>query len=205
MISGSAPRRGAEHIALVLAAAAFVFSPCAWSGESDAPWGIEQLMRGLSSVERSQARFVERKYLKVLKAPLELSGTLTYTSPGRLEKRTLKPKPETLIVDADELVIDSKARGRRVLKLQDNPVLWAFVESIRATLGGDIATLERFYRVDLEGTPAQWRLYLAPRDRRMNEVISLIHIGGSRARIELIEVQETQGDRSVMKVYEDAP
>ena len=178
----------------------------AWSAEPAAQWGIEPLMQQLSGVAHAQARFVERKYLKVLKAPLELSGTLTYTRPGRLEKRTLKPKPETLTVADDKLTLENPARNeRRVLKLQDYPVLWGFVESIRATLGGDIKVLERFYRVELEGGPAKWQLYLAPRDRKMNEVISLIRIDGSQARIETIEVQETRGDRSVTKIVEDAP
>ena len=176
------------------------------SAQPAAQWGIERLMRQLSEVEHSQARFVERKYLKVLKAPLELSGTLTYTRPGRLEKRTLKPKPEILTVVDDKLTLESPGRNeRRVLKLQDYPVLWGFIESVRATLGGDIRALERFYRVELEGGPAKWQLYLAPRDRRMNEVISLIRIDGSQARIETIEVQETRGDRSVTKIVEDDP
>ncbi len=195
--------RGLAALFLVLTAT----SACpAWSAEPAAPWGVDRLMLQLSEVKQSQARFVERKYLKVLKAPLELSGTLTYTRPGRLEKRTLKPKPETLTVDGDKLTLENPARNeRRVLKLQDYPVLWGFVESIRATLGGDIKALERFYRVELEGGPAKWQLYLAPRDRKMNEVISLIRIDGSHARVDTIEVQEARGDRSVMKIIEDVP
>ena len=163
-------------------------------------------MLKLSEVKRSQARFVERKYLKVLKAPLELSGTLTYTRPGRLEKRTLKPKPETLTVEDDKLTLENPARNeRRVLKLQDYPVLWGFIESIRGTLGGDVKALERFYRVELEGGPAKWQLYLAPRERKMNEVISLIRIDGRQARIDTIEVQLAGGDRWVTKMVEDIP
>ena len=189
---------------LVLLATACVFP--VWPAEAPAPWGVESLMLQLSQVKQSKARFVERKYLKVLKAPLELSGTLTYVSPGLLEKRTLKPKPESLIVAGDQLTLENPARNeKRVLKLQDYPVLWGFVESIRATLGGDIKALERFYRVELEGGPAKWQLYLTPRDRRMNEVISLIRIDGSHARVDTIEVQEARGDRSVMKIYEDVP
>ncbi len=193
-----------------LAAVALVFAhaliaPAAVeAADAAAQWGIEPLMQQLSAVEHSQARFVERKYLKVLTAPLEFSGTLTYTRPGRLEKRTLKPKLETLTVAEDSLILENPARNeRRVLKLQDYPVLWGFIESIRATLGGDLKALRRFYRVDLEGGPAQWRLFLVPIDRRMNEVISLIRIDGSQARVDRIEVQEARGDRSVMDIRED--
>ena len=183
-----------------------IFASPVRSAEPATQWGIERLMRELSEVEHSQARFVERKYLKVLKAPLELSGTLTYTRPGRLEKRTLKPRPEILTVAGDKLTLENPARNeRRVLNLQDYPDLWGFIESLRATLGGDIKMLERFYRVELEGGPAKWQLYLAPRDRRMNAVISLIRVDGSQAHIDVIEVQEARGDRSVMRIVEDVP
>lgn len=169
-------------------------------------WDVDELMRQLATVEHSQGRFVERKYLKVLKQPLELSGTLSYTRPGQIEKRTLKPKPETLSVMGDTLTLDNPARKQhRVLKLQDYPVLWGFVESIRATLGGDLKALQRFYRVELEGDATRWRLFLAPSDSKMGEVISLIRIEGSQARVDTIEMQEARGDRSVMKIYEESP
>jgi hypothetical protein len=210
MISGPVPGRRAERL---LAALAIALALCAGrpaaaqeSGlqQNGAGWGVQQLMRELGAVKRSQARFVERKYLKILNAPLELRGTLTYVAPGNLEKRTLSPKPETLTVEGDRLTMESAARNeRRTLRLQDYPVLWAFVESIRSTLGGDIAALERFYRVELEGGRARWRLYLVPRDPDMRAVISLINIGGSRDRVERIEVQEARGDRSVMNIYEE--
>ncbi len=176
----------------------------AMAAEDDDTWGVVQLMRELGQVRRSQAQFTERKYLKVLKAPRQSSGTLTYTAPDKLEKRTLRPRPEVLVIDGKALTVETAGK-RHTLKLQDYPVLWAFVESIRATLGGDIATLERFYKVDLEGGPARWQLFLAPRERSMSRVISQISIGGAGSRIELIEVQEARGDRSVMKVVEDAP
>jgi hypothetical protein len=166
-------------------------------------WDVAKLMQELGQVKRTQARFVERKYMKVLKAPLESSGTLTYAAPDRLEKRTLKPKPELLTIAGDSLAVEMQGK-RRTLRLQDYPVLWAFVESIRATLGGDQATLERFYAAEVEGGPARWQLYLVPRERSMRQVISQIRIGGGNARIELIEVQETKGDRSVMRIVEES-
>ena len=183
----------------VLAIVLLLVAVPAWAAE----WNVDVLMGQLAQVKESSGRFIERKYLKVLKSPLEQSGTLTYLRPGHIEKRTLKPKPELMSVTGDELVLENPGRKeKRVLKLQDYPPIWGFVESIRATLGGDLKALERFYRVELEGTEAAWQLYLAPRDRKMNEMISLIRIGGSRAHIDTIEVQEARGDRSVMKISE---
>jgi hypothetical protein len=202
MISGRTRRRLTEAAAWLLAALIACPAPAA---EGAGGWGMAQLMAEFGKVKRSQARFTERKYLKVLKAPLLSSGTLTYTAPDKLEKRTLKPRPEVLLVEGGQVVVELDAGARRTLKMADYPVLQAFVESIRATLGGDAATLERYYKVSLEGDRAGWQLYLAPRSRDMARVISQIRIGGGNGRIDLIEVQETRGDRSVMKVTEDGP
>jgi hypothetical protein len=156
-------------------------------------------------VQHSKARFVERKYLKILDRPLELSGTLEYRAPDHLERRTLTPRPESFVVDGDRLRLED-ARGRkRNFALQDNPVLWAFVESIRSTLKGDLAQLERFYDVALDGGPRAWRLSLTPKQPRMSALISRISIGGSSGRIDTVEIHEAQGDRSIMTVVEDGP
>jgi hypothetical protein len=172
---------------------------------SIAGWGLAQLMRELAGVQHSKARFVERKYLKILDRPLELSGTLEYRAPDHLERRTLTPRPESFVVDGDRLRLED-ARGRkRTLALQDNPVLWAFVESIRSTLNGDLAQLERFYDVALEGGPRAWRLSLTPKQPRMSALISRIGIEGSGRRLDTVEIHEAQGDRSIMTVTEDDP
>lgn len=167
-------------------------------------WGLAELMRALSAVSHAQARFVERRYLQVLKQPLELSGTLSYTAPGRLVKHTLAPRAERMTVEADRLVIEDLVKGRsRSLSLQDYPVLWAFIDSFRATLQGDQAALERFYRPQLEGDRARWTLSLQPRERRMRSMVSVIRISGSADRLTGVEIEETRGDRSVMTVVED--
>ena len=48
------------------------------------------------------------------------------------------------MVDGDKLTLENRARQRRTFALQDYPVLWGFVESIRATLGGDIGSARAF-------------------------------------------------------------
>ena len=171
-----------------------------------ADWGVGQLMREFAQVKSAQAKFVERKHMAILNAPLESSGTLIYTAPGRLEKHTLAPRQESLVLERDRLTLENKALNqRRTFALQDYPVVWAFVESIRSTLAGDLATLNRFYQVTLDGSERQWRLTLKPVEPDMQNVVSEIRIGGSRNRVNAIEIIETQGDRSVMTITEDAP
>src|SRR5688500_13261361 len=82
-------RRSCPALALLMIAG--VWSGTAWTAPAS-NWGIGELMQSLAQVKSAKGRFVERKYLAILNAPLELSGTLSYSAPGRLEKHTLAPK-----------------------------------------------------------------------------------------------------------------
>ncbi len=172
------------------------------SQAAEPAWGLTQLMIELGRVKQAKATFVERKYLKVLNAPLESSGKLIYTAPYLLEKHTLDPKPESMVVDRDVLTFEMRGR-KRVLKIQDYPVLWAFVESIRGTLKGDLSALQQFYRVKLDGARQQWELQLQPTEKKMAALIQTIAIRGSKDRLNGIEIVEADGDRSVMTVTDD--
>lgn len=193
--------------AALLLIAAGLYSPAAVAAEgADAAWDIKRLMHELAQVKSAKARFVERKHLAILSAPLESSGTLIYTAPGKLEKHTLAPRQESLVLERDRLTLENKERRqRRTFALQEYPVIWAFVESIRSTLAGDLATLNRFYQVSLEGGERQWRLTLKPSEPGMQEVVSEVRIDGSRNWVSAIEIVETQGDRTVMTITRDGP
>jgi hypothetical protein len=207
MIFGGSPFARRVRMALLLFAAGVCSSAAVAAEARDAAgWDIKRLMRELGQVKTAQGRFVERKHLAILSAPLEFSGTLVYVAPSRLEKHTLAPRPESLVLEREELTIESKERNqRRTLILQDYPVIWAFVESIRSTLAGDLPTLTRFYQVSLDGGERRWRLTLKPSEPGMQDVVSEIRISGDRSWINAIEIIETGGDRSVMTITKDGP
>jgi hypothetical protein len=195
---------GAERIARLLLVA-LALGPLACRA-AEPGWNVAELMRTLAQVKIAKGRFVERRDRAAHTAPLRSSGTLLYVAPGHLEKHTLKPAPESLVLDGDRLTIAKLEGGPgRVLNLPDYPVLWAFVESIRSTLAGDLGTLNRFYRVELGGQPSQWRLALTPVEPKMREVVREIRIEGHGDWIDVISVFESGGDRSTMRITRDAP
>ena len=199
MTTGARPER---RPALLLAAITLF----AASAVDAADWGVKELMQELAQVRSTRARFVERKDIAILSAPLESSGTLLYTAPDKLEKHTLAPRAESLILDRDRLTLESKARNqRRTFALRDHPEIGAFVESIRSTLAGDLATLSRYYQVALDGSQGRWRLTLKPTEPAMQRVVSEIHFEGAGNSIGSIEITETNGDRSVMTITRENP
>jgi hypothetical protein len=166
-------------------------------------WGMQQLMQEMAEVKSAHRKFTERKYLSVLTAPLQSSGTLDYRAPARLEKHTLLPKQENLILDQGIIIIENKARQvRRTMMISQYPAIGAFVESIRATLAGDMLTLNRYFQVKLEGNAAHWHLQLLPNDQATREVVREVRMEGHGKFIDSVEILEANGDHSVMTVTE---
>ncbi|MCP5424517.1 MAG: outer membrane lipoprotein carrier protein LolA [Gammaproteobacteria bacterium] len=164
-----------------------------------ADWDLQQLMASLAKVPSVEARFEERKELAVLAEPLLLHGTLTYRAPHYLKKQTLQPYPETYEVDGDWLTIVTPEQ-RRNLYLPGHFEVGALVESIRATLAGDLATLKRYYQVRLQGSPSAWTLRLEPKESALRDYVSAIEMSGQQDRVLRMETLEASGDRSVVTI-----
>ena len=177
-------------LALLLAAA---------SSGGAADWTVAQLFAELAKRGQTTATFQERKFLALLDRPLESSGELLFIPPDRLEKRTLRPKPESLVVDGDAVTLERGGK-RRTLRLSGNPQVAVLVDSIRGTLAGDLASLTRTYSAGLQGDSTRWRLTLRPLDPSIGTLVEHIEIGGTGAQVRIVEIFQADGDRSVMTI-----
>jgi hypothetical protein len=172
---------------------------CALPAHAATPWTLERLLQGFAQAREAHASFVEKKTVRVLDRPLISSGELHFVAPDRLEKRTLRPRPERLRLDGDSLTLERGER-RLQLSLRGQPAAAAFVESIRGTLAGDRAALERVYRLQLEGGERSWVLTLTPREPAMAALVARIRIAGQRAAVSVIEIEHANGDSTLMSV-----
>lgn len=161
---------------------------------------LADLMQMLAQTKHAKARFTEKKYIGIVDEPVESSGELAFTAPDKLEKRTLKPKQEALVLDGDTLTIDSPGKRQTRIKLQDYPEVAAFVESIRGTLAGDRSALEHVFKMDLSGSADKWQLVLTPTQAKMSKIITRIRMQGVRGDVHLIAFDHADGDRSEMLV-----
>jgi len=186
-------RSGAGVLILALAAA------CAAAAQSASPPALDELLQLLAARRHGHVTFTEVQQLAMLDRPLESSGELLYEAPDRLEKRTLKPKAQTLILEHGVL---TARRGHRthVMALRDYPQVLPFVESIRATLAGDRAALERYFRVQFDGTLGAWTLRLVPVDTTLAGAVKDIRIEGERDAVRTVEIRQSDGDRSLLSI-----
>ncbi|MEO7742474.1 MAG: LolA-related protein [Usitatibacter sp.] len=177
--------------------AATILIACAALDCAAADWNVNTLFEMLAREKPGRATFQEKKYLSLLDKPVESSGELEFTPPHTLEKRTLLPRPERILVDRERVTLE---RGGKTFSigLRENSAIAVLVESIRGTLAGDLGALTRTYSAGLDGDIAAWRLKLRPLDPALATLVERIEIGGSHARVKTVEIFQADGDRSLM-------
>jgi hypothetical protein len=184
----------------LLAVVATLTTAGARAADSD----LDRLMSAFAQRKHGHVAFVEKKFVAILDRPVESSGELLYDAPDKLEKRTLKPKPESLMLEGGTI---SAQRGRHhyVLDLRQYPQVVPFIESIRATLAGDRSALEQVFKVGFDGHFDHWQLALEPLDAQLRKTVKEIHMEGEQDRIHTVEILEADGDRSLLTIGGDVP
>ncbi|CAJ0712303.1 outer membrane lipoprotein-sorting protein [Ralstonia sp. GP73] len=166
---------------------------------ADTAWTLDRLMSTLARNKSGRATFTETKTLSIAAQPIESSGELVFVAPDHLEKHTLAPKPEHLVIDGDKLTVERNQR-KFTMPLSQYPELGAFIESIRATLAGNRYALEAIYKVAIAGHGDDWTLTLSPIDTRMQQVVRTITLEGTRDVLRSVAIRQADGDHSLMRL-----
>ena len=166
-----------------------------WAADETAPF--DELLKLLAERRHAHVTFTEVQQLAILDQPLRSSGELLYDAPDRLEKRTLEPHREDLVLEHGILSVE-RDHHHRSIALRDFPQAVPFVESLRATLAGDRAALARYFTVQFSGTLGHWTLELEPTDATLKRNVQQILITGESDRIGTVEIQQRDGDTSTL-------
>jgi hypothetical protein len=160
---------------------------------------FDELLKLLAERHHQHVTFTEVQQLAILDRPLHSSGELLYDAPERLEKRTLEPRREDLVLEHGMLSVE-RDHHRRSVALRDFPQAVPFVESLRATLAGDRAALARYFAVHFSGTLARWTLELTPTDATLRRSVERILITGETDRIRTVQIRQSDGDTSTLTI-----
>ncbi|WP_447594508.1 outer membrane lipoprotein carrier protein LolA [Aquipseudomonas campi] len=174
------------HMGLVLTTAAQAFD-------------LDQLSAQLGKAEVIHGDFVQEKHLRSLPQPL--------TSKGRF---VLAKEHGLLWLLQSPLQQDYRINGNGIARR--TPQGWQLVAQQNATaqqsrlflavLKGDSTGLRQDFEPSLSGTAEAWQLELAPRGVLLKQIFTRIRISGG-ALVQRIELLETQGDSTVMRLSDN--
>lgn len=164
-----------------------------------AGFDLDALMALLAQRKSGEARFTEERTVSGFDSPLRASGTLSFQAPNRFARHTLEPRPESMEVDGNQVLLKRGGRTRQ-MTLDAAPEMAGLVEAVRGTLSGNGALLQRHFSTTVSGSAAQWTLTLQPRETALARQVRQVQIVGTGADLRTVEVNMAGGDRSLMTI-----
>ncbi|MBA5705853.1 outer membrane lipoprotein carrier protein LolA [Pseudomonas fulva] len=182
-----------KRLARVLATlAVLIVSPLS------AAFDLDDLQRQLSEPAVVKGPFIQEKHLRALPQPLLSEGEFVLARDHGLLWILHTPLRQDYRIDAQGIarrdpsgwqVLPSRSAGA-----QQNQLFFAVLQ-------GDSTGLQRDFELVLSGDATQWQLRLTPRSLLLKQIFSRIDISGGRF-VQRIELSETQGDSTVLRLPE---
>ena len=159
---------------------------------------LDQLSQQLSQHPVVRGPFIQEKHLRALPQPLTSSGTFVLAADAGLLWKLEKPLKQDYRIDANGIAKRTAdgwqmQPGRDVAAQQSKLFL--------DVLKGNHSGLARNFDLQLSGDAKAWTLALTPTSLLLKQVFSRIDISGGEL-VERIELHETQGDRTLMRMQD---
>jgi len=177
----------------LIGAATLLFAPLAVASD----FSLQSVFDSLAKRSPSTTRFVEQKKIAEFEAPIESTGELSYQAPARLEKRTLTPEAESLILDDDMLIVE-RGEFRREIPVADMPAIGAFVASLRGFVSGNLENVQQAFELTLSGDTKKWTIHGKPVESAVARIVETIEVSGSDGQLSVFAVALTSGDSSIL-------
>ena len=196
------PVHKAGSILLLLAlTTALLAGTTAFADAPDA--GLDAILASLAQRPHGHVLYSEQIDSALFKRPLHTSGELFFDAPDRLEKKTLQPVAEDLLVEGDVVTI-VRGTHRTSIRLSDHPQLSPLLNGIRATLAGDRSTLEKYFQLAFTVDESHWELDLQPLASDSKPVYKRVLIRGIDDRIHSVTLERAPGERTTITLSEAA-
>ncbi|TWC41404.1 hypothetical protein FBY03_102151 [Pseudomonas sp. SJZ079] len=162
---------------------------------------LEQLSAQLAKPALVRGPFIQEKHLRALPQPLTSKGRFVLSAEHGLLWQLRSPLHQDYRIDANGIARRTEQGWQRQAG-QDSAGQQSRL--FLAVLKGDHAGLARDFELHLGGSADAWQLSLTPRSLLLKQVFRVIQIQGG-ALVERIELQETQGDSTLLRLPDSQP
>jgi hypothetical protein len=156
------------------------------------------LVARLARPAPADTAYREVRFVSMLKQPLVLQGELHYGGAGELGKRVDAPYRETTTISAGKVTVEREGKRAQHFSLERAPELQVLLSAFSALLGGDAATLAKFYRLDAVQDGARFTLNLTPLAADLARHLREFVVDGSADAPRCFTLKQSDGDVSVM-------
>ncbi len=165
---------------------------------------LQQLSDQLAKPAVVQGRFVQEKHLRALPQPLLSKGRFVLARDFGLLWLLETPLKQDYRINAEGIARRETAGNVSTWKPVPNKNAGAEQNRLfLAVLQGDSSGLQRDFDLQLKGEATAWHLTLTPRSMLLQQVFKQINIDGGEL-VQRIELLETQGDSTVLKMIDSS-
>jgi hypothetical protein len=157
------------------------------------------LIARLARPAPADTAYAEVRFVAMLKQPLVLHGELHYGGAGKLGKRVDRPYQESTSIADGSVEVQRADKPLQRFSLDRAPELQTLLAAFGALLGGDAATLTKYYQIDAVQAGNDFSLKLtarAARPGKLNRVV--VRVDGSGDEPHCFSLYQPDGDASVM-------
>lgn len=165
---------------------------------------LDTMLAGLAQHPHAQVSFSEETHSQLLTHDLHSTGVLRFDAPDRLEKQTLTPTAEDLIVEGDTATI-IRGHHQSSIRLSEYPQLSSLLEGIRATLSGNRAALDQRFQLAFAVAGPGWELRLAPPPTTPHPGFKLIVLRGHGDALDNVALDQSNGDHTTIVLSPPQP
>ncbi len=191
--------RPTPSLGVSLAVSFLLSSAPSWAADDPARL-LTTLMHRLAEKTERQSTFREEKTVPFVTGPLVSSGVLIFRGPVHLEKRTLAPFREDLIVEGRQASLTSGGEETHVVDIDAHAELRVVIDTLIGVLSGDLNRLRADFDVAAEGDAANWRITLRPRGPDAPRFLREASVTGRAAAIREIRLLLPRDNWDVMTV-----
>ena len=146
---------------------------------------LARITARLVKTPMTQGVFQQEKRLKILRKPLNSTGTFTYHQSKGVIWKTLTPIPSVLMINESKLLT---GQGEQTVPA-------AFGNVFKALLGGELNRLSEGFDITGKEQKTSWHLQLTPKDTLLKKVINTILLTGD-TDLRTLEIQEVTGNQT---------
>ena len=162
---------------------------------------LDQLSTQLAKPAVVRGPLIQEKHLRALPQPLTSRGQFVLSAELGLLWQLQSPLQQDYRIDAKGIA-KRTANGWQLQPGQD--VAAQQSRLFLAVLKGDHSGLAQDFELQLSGSSEAWQLNLTPHSLLLKQIFSAIKIEGG-ALVERIELLETQGDKTVLRLPDSQP